>query len=237
MPVCAYLQLMQPLLLLHGAIGAADQLTQLKDELSAEYEVYTFDFSGHGGKPFADSPFSIPLFAEEVSAYVEKAKLGKVNIFGYSMGGYVAMYLAKKHPEQVGKIVTLATKFHWDEATAAKETKMLNADKIEEKLPAFAQALAKRHEPNDWKEVLQKTIDMLNSMGRDNPLKPEAYTTIEHESMILLGDRDKMITLEETVAVYRTLPNAQMGILPDTHHPIEQVNVPYLLFYIRQFLQ
>ncbi len=237
MPAACYLQLMQPLLLLHGAIGAADQLAHLKEELSSTCEVYTFDFSGHGGKPFAVHPFSIASFAEEVSVYIDKEKLGKVNIFGYSMGGYVAMYLAKHHPEQVGKIITLATKFHWDEATAAKETKMLNAEKIEEKLPAFAQALSNRHEPNDWKEVLQKTVDMLNNMGQDNPLKPEGYTAIEQDCMILLGDRDKMITLQETVDVYKTLPNAQMGMLPGTHHPIEQVNVPYLLFYIRQFLQ
>src|SRR5690606_38756652 len=127
-------------------------------------------------------------------------------------------------------------KFHWDEATAAKETKMLNADKIEEKLPAFAQSLEERHAPNDWKEVLGKTIDMLNSMGQDNPLKPEDYTTITHDCMILLGDKDKMITREESLAVYKALPNAQMGMLPATHHPIEQVNIPYLLFYIRQFL-
>lgn len=228
---------MQPLLLLHGAIGASDQLVQIAEELSENCKVYILDFSGHGGKPFPAEPFSIALFAQEVLAFLDKEGLEQVSIFGYSMGGYVAMYLAKHHPERVGKIVTLATKFHWDEATAAKETKMLDATKIEEKLPSFAAILQKRHAPNDWKEVLSKTIDMLNSMGQDNPLKPEDYITIENSCMILLGDRDKMITLEETVQVYKTLPNAQMGILPNTHHPIEQVNVPYLLFYIRQFIQ
>lgn len=231
-----YLQLMQPLLLLHGAIGAADQFADLNDEHSDTYEVYTLDFSGHGGKPFPDDPFSIPLFAQDVLNYIDKEGLEKVSIFGYSMGGYVAMYLAKHYPDRVAKIITLATKFHWDEATAAKETKMLNADKIEEKLPAFAQALANRHAPNSWKVVLQKTIDMLNNMGQKNPLKPEDYATIEHDCMILLGDRDKMITLDETLAVYKSLPHAQMGMLPNTHHPIEQVNIPYLLYYIRQFI-
>lgn len=228
---------MQPLLLLHGAIGASDQLVQIAEELADNYKVYTLDFSGHGGKPFPTEPLSIPLLAQEVLEFLDNEGLEQVSIFGYSMGGYVAMYLAKQHPERVGKIVTLATKFHWDEPTAAKETKMLDAAKIEEKLPAFAAALQKRHAPNDWKELLQRTITMLNSMGQDNPLKPEDYTGINQPSMILLGDRDKMITLDETLQVYKTLPNAQMGMLPNTHHPIEQVNVPYLLFYIRQFIQ
>ncbi len=228
---------MQTLLLLHGAIGASDQLVNIAEALSDTYNVRTFDFSGHGGKPFPDGELSIQFFAEEVKAFIDSEDLGKVSIFGYSMGGYVAMYVAKHYPGMVDKVVTLATKFHWDEETAAKETKMLNAEKTEEKVPAFAQALAKRHAPNDWKELFARTATMLNTMGRDNPLKPGDYTTIENPCMILIGDRDKMITLDETLQVYRALPNAQMGMLPATQHPIEQVNIPYLLFYIRQFIR
>lgn len=228
---------MQKLLLLHGAIGATDQLDILADNLKDSYEVHTLNFNGHGGQAFSRTPFSIQSFAQETLNYIDDHKLDKVSIFGYSMGGYVAMYLAKHHPEKVDKILTLATKFHWDEETAAREVKMLNADKITEKLPAFAAALEQRHAPNDWRELLQKTIDMLLAMGADNPLKPEDYTTIEHPCIILLGDRDKMITLDETVNVYQKLPNAQMGMLPKTHHPIEQVNIPYLVYFIKQFIQ
>ena len=54
------------------------------------------------------------------------------------MGGYVALQLANKHPKYVQKIITLGTKFAWDKETAAKEVKMLNPEKIEEKIPAFA---------------------------------------------------------------------------------------------------
>lgn len=228
---------MQTLLLLHGAIGASDQLVKIAESLSDTYNVRTFDFSGHGGKPFPAAGLSIAGFAEEVKQFIDSESLGKVSIFGYSMGGYVAMYLAKHYPGTVGKIITLATKFHWDEDTAAKETKMLNAEKTEEKVPAFAQQLAKRHAPNDWKELFAKTAEMLVGMGKDNPIKLEEYSAIENACMILLGDRDKMITLDETLNVYRTLPNAQMGMLPATQHPIEQANIPYLLFYIRQFIQ
>lgn len=227
---------MQTILLLHGAIGASDQLVKIAESLSDTYHVRTFDFSGHGGKPFPTDGLSISGFAEEVRVFIESEALGKVSIFGYSMGGYVALYLAKHYPEMVDKIVTLATKFHWDEETAAKETKMLNAEKTEEKVPAFAQTLAKRHAPNDWKELFAKTAEMLVAMGKNNPVKLEEYSEIQTPCMILLGDRDKMVTLEETLNVYRTLPNAQMGTLPATQHPIEQVNIPYVLFYIRQFV-
>ena len=226
---------MQPLLLLHGAIGASDQLQPLASELK-RFDTITHDFSGHGGKAYSDKPFSIAAFAEEIVAFLDERKIEAVDIFGYSMGGYVGMYLAKYHPLRVTKVITLATKFHWDKATADKECQMLDAAKIEAKVPGFAKALADRHAPNDWKDVLAKTADMLRDMGISNALKAEDYSSIDTPSMVLLGDRDRMVTLEETVAVYKALPNAQMGILPNTHHPIEQINIGALSYLIQQFL-
>jgi pimeloyl-ACP methyl ester carboxylesterase len=221
--------------MLHGAIGASDQLQPLASELK-RFDTITHDFSGHGGKAYSDKPFSIAAFVDEVVAFLDERKIEAVDIFGYSMGGYVGMYLAKHHPSRIKKVITLATKFHWDEPTAAKECQMLDASKIEAKVPAFANALAARHAPNDWKEVLSKTADMLRMLGSDNALNVEDYASIATPSLILLGDRDKMVTLEETVAVFKSLPNGQMGILPDTNHPIEQVNLGALSYLIKQFL-
>lgn len=227
---------MKTLLLLHGAIGAQDQLQPLKELLSNHYNVHTLSFSGHGDNAFPEGDFSIALFSVDVLNYLNTNNIDVCDVFGYSMGGYVAMYLAKQYPERVGKIVTLATKFHWDEPTAQKECGMLDADKIEAKVPAFAAALAKRHTPNNWKEVLNRTKDMLIAMGKDNPLQLADYQNINTPSLIMLGDRDKMITLDETIAVYKTLPNAQMAMLPDTQHPIEQVDAQHLAYMIQRFV-
>lgn len=226
---------MQNIVLLHGAIGAADHMKALADALSDKYKVHTLNFSGHGGMPYTEA-FSIPLFAEELRQFIAARKLEEVSVFGYSMGGYVGMYLAKQQPKLIQKLVTLATKFHWDEEIASKEVQMLNAEKIEAKVPVFAKTLKERHAPNDWKEVLSKTADMLTALGKDNALKPEEYAEIQTPSLVLLGDRDKMITLEETVAVYKALPNAQMAMLPNTPHPIEQMDAALLAYFIRRFI-
>jgi pimeloyl-ACP methyl ester carboxylesterase len=228
---------MQPILLLHGAIGAKDQLQPLAAALEVQYKVHAIDFSGHGKEAFPDAQLSMQLFAEDVLKYMDTNGLDKVSIFGYSMGGYVALYLAKHHPERIDKVITLATKFHWDDATAQKETGMLDPEKIEAKLPAFAATLAQRHAGKDWKEVLHRTADMLRALGEDNTLKPGDYADIQSPSLILLGDRDKMVGLEETLAVYKELPNAQMGLLPGTAHPIEQVDVEMLGFFVRRALK
>jgi pimeloyl-ACP methyl ester carboxylesterase len=228
---------MKQLLLLHGAIGAKDQLTDLEGVLKSSFNTHAINFSGHGGREFPVEQFSIPLFAKNVLAFLDEKNIERINIFGYSMGGYVAMYLAKHFPERIDKVITLATKFYWDEATAAKEVKMLNAETIQQKIPAFAEQLQQRHSPNDWKEVLDRTKQLLLQLGESNTLQSEDYSTITTPSLLLLGDRDKMVTLDETVAVYKKLPAGELGILPNTPHPIEQTDVILLAEIIKRFLQ
>lgn len=218
---------MQHLLLLHGAIGGKDQLRPLAEKLEGRFIVHTLNFSGHGGEPMPEK-FSIETFANDVLRYLKKNKIAKVNIFGYSMGGYVALYLAKHHPEKVEKIFTLATKFLWSPEIAAKEIKMLDAGKIAEKIPAFAQALEKRHTPGDWKTVLTKTAEMMLAMGDQNPLQLADYESIAHPVLVTIGDKDTMVTQEETKEVCRKLQQARYIVLPETQHPIEKADLATL---------
>ncbi len=227
---------MQHLLLLHGATGAADQLSSLAETLAEHFLVHTIDFSGHGSQLPVDDPFSIELFAHDVLRFMKEEAIETTALFGYSMGGYVALYFAKTYPEKVTGVTTLATKYHWDEAIAAKEIKMLDPVKIEEKVPAFASALKSRHLKSDWKVVLKKTAEMMLDLGKGKGLNNDHFSGIVTPVLLLLGDRDKMVSLEETVAVYKTLPNAKLGILPGTSHPIEQVDIHLLSFLIRGFL-
>lgn len=227
---------MQPIILLHGALGSKDTMQPLTQTLHDTGQVLTFNFSGHGGAPFPSAPFTIPLFAEEIRTFMNAHGIEKAHLFGYSMGGYAALYLAKYHPDMVASVVTLATKLYWDEQVAAKEVGMLNADKIKQKLPAFAAELEKRHQPNDWTILLEKTKELLLGLGKQNTLQMADYTSITTSVLLLLGDRDKMVGLEETVAVYKALPNAQLGVLPGTPHPLEQVNAAVPGNLIRDFI-
>ena len=169
---------MNPVLLLHGALGSSSQLEPLKQKLEARgKEVFMLNFSGHSGVPSRGS-FGIEIFADDVLTFIDKQNLNRVDIFGYSMGGYVAVWLALKHPERVGKIITLGTKFDWSPESAEQEVRKLNAEKIQEKVPAFARILEHRHAPNDWKELLSKTRDMMLSLGNQPLLTEENLKTI-----------------------------------------------------------
>lgn len=225
---------MQPILLLHGAIGSQEQLHWLRPALSSAFTVHTPDFPGHGGQTFVPAPFSIRMFALSVLDYMQAQGMASSNFFGYSMGGYVAMYLARHYPEKVDKIITLATKFHWSPAIADKEAKQLNPGKIQQKIPQFAALLEHRHAPNDWKEVLARTRDMMQALGKQQVLNAEDYARISSNILLLLGDRDTMVTVAETLEVFSALPNAAMAMLPRSAHALEQVNKEALLFHIRQ---
>lgn len=226
---------MKHLLLLHGAIGAKDQLQPLADLLKDEFSVHSFNFNGHGGKPFGQESFSIKAFSKEAEDYLSSQQIQKAAVFGYSMGGYVALYLAKQRPQLFSEIITLATKFYWNETVAAKEAAMLNAEVIAEKVAAFAEQLRQRHHPNDWKQVLEKTKTMLLQMGKENPLQLTDYAAIQQPVLLLLGDADKMVTREETEAVKNALANSRFQLLEQTAHPVEKVNGTLLANIIKEF--
>lgn len=226
---------MQPLLLLHGAIGSKDQLVPLKEELKPYFDIHCFNFPGHGGDDTIES-FSMHAFAKATLAYCEKHELRHPLVFGYSMGGYVALFVESLYPGTFKKIVTLGTKYEWSEEIAAKEVKMLRPDVIEQKVPAFAQQLASRHGDTFWKDVLHKTAAMLLDLGKHPLLTPSTLQQIFCPTMLLLGDKDNMVLKDETQFVANTLSNCEFQILPNTTHPIEQVDVSVLATMICKFL-
>lgn len=216
-----------PILLLHGALGSAAQFDDLRLYLPATPQVLAPNFPGHGGLP-ADIEFSIPHFAESTIAFLDQNQIPRVRIFGYSMGGYAALYLAWKYPERVEQITTLGTKFDWTPETAARETARLDPEKIAAKVPAFAQLLAERHAPADWKTVVHRTAELLHGLGNGQALGREAFQAITCPVRIGLGEEDNMVTREESEAVAGWLPGGNFQVLPGVKHPFEQVNAKML---------
>lgn len=222
-----------PIVLLHGALGCKKQLQPLKELLEQQgRQVISLDFSGHGGRPLPETKFGIETFATDLISFLDANHIHQADVFGYSMGGYVAIWASHIHPLRVRNMVTLGTKFDWDPASAEREVKKMNPEKIVEKVPAFARLLEARHAPVSWKELMNETAQMMTALGQKPLLTESVMKSVSNEVTILLGDQDDMADREYSQRVARWIRNAQFVLLADTPHPIEKVNLSVLLPYL-----
>lgn len=219
-----------PIILLHGALGSASQLEPLKKVLTEKGRtVYSLNFSGHSGNPFSGNGFGIDVFANDVLHFIDQESIEKADIFGYSMGGYVATWLAHQYPLRINNLITLGTKFDWSPESAEREIKKLDPEKIQTKIPAFARILEHRHAPHDWKELLHKTANMMHDLGKKPLLTEEIFYTLRNKTSILLGDQDDMADRSYSETVVGWLPNGVFHLLENTPHPIEKIKLEMLI--------
>jgi len=224
----------QKLLLLHGALGAASQFDELKTELEKDFEVLTYNFPGHGGREIPGEPFSFHLFVSDLTKFLQEKNISTINIFGYSMGGYAALWMAAKNHFSINRIFTLATKLDWNPDSSAREASMLNPEKMEEKIPSFANALAARHAPSHWKEVVNKTREMILNLGNNHLLEKD-LSAIKQSVTISVGEKDTMVSMQESQHVAEMLPNGNFHSFQEMQHPFEKVNLKQLIPVMRTF--
>jgi len=218
---------MNSLLLLHGALGSQQQFDPLIEVLKNHFSIHTFNLPGHGGNKIPEK-FSIPLFEEALVQYLDKHELTEVYVFGYSMGGYIALQTAKNHPGRIKKIMTLGTMLKWNPEIAANEIKMLNPDIIITKVPKFAEQLKQRHAPQDWKEVMKKITAMMIELGDGAAMTLEDFEKINIPVLVGLGSQDQMVKKEETMEIVDRLPQGEFRMFEGWKHPIEGVEVEEL---------
>ena len=106
-----------PVLLLHGWTATADlQFCTAYEQLGNGYPFLAIDQRGHGRGIRDVRPFTIEDAADDAAALIVALGLPPVVALGYSMGGPVALTLARRHPHLVAALVLQATSmtFHRD---------------------------------------------------------------------------------------------------------------------------
>ncbi|HGY1051106.1 alpha/beta fold hydrolase [Aeromonas salmonicida] len=94
----------QAVVLIHGLFGSLDNLGLLARTLSEHYRVISVDLRNHGAS-FHSDEMSYPQQAADVLALLDALALDQVSLVGHSMGGKVAMQLAKQAPARVARLV------------------------------------------------------------------------------------------------------------------------------------
>ena len=221
------------LLCLHGALGSAAQLQLALSPLADSYEIICFDFPGYG--KLTDKSLTVNSCITATKNFILQNKLAGTTVLGYSMGGYIALLMARKYPELMGQIITLGTKLQWNLAIAEKEIKNLNPIKMRDKIPAYVAYLKKWH-GDEWSTAVIQTAELIRSIGTVPLLYSDMYQSILHPVLLCLAEKDNLVTEEETLYAAHLLPFGDFASIPNSEHPIEKVDLQALNSAISNFI-
>ncbi len=96
-------------ILIPGLSSSPEVWDRLTEELKGRYRVHRVHVQGFAGAPAEDNAtgnVSAPV-AEDLARYIAEQHLNKPAVIGHSMGGTIAMMLAARHPDSVGKLMVV----------------------------------------------------------------------------------------------------------------------------------
>lgn len=94
-----------PLVLLAGQANSHHWWDGVREDFEGDHRTVTLDYRGAGGSDKPDVPYSTRGFAADVVAVLDELGIERADVYGTSLGGRVAQWLAVDHPDRVGALV------------------------------------------------------------------------------------------------------------------------------------
>ncbi|WP_422741196.1 alpha/beta fold hydrolase [Micromonospora sp. WMMD754] len=104
----------RPMILLHGGLMSGELFAPILPTLTATHQVILVDLQGHGRTADVDRPLDMALMADDIAALIDHLGLDRPDLVGFSLGGGVAMHVAFRHPEKVGRLVSASAHIRRD---------------------------------------------------------------------------------------------------------------------------
>jgi pimeloyl-ACP methyl ester carboxylesterase len=213
----------KPLLLLHGGILTGDSWQPYLAGMAKHYRVITPDSRGHGRTANPTGSMSFGLLADDMAALMQALDLRKPLVCGYSDGGQVALELGMRYPDLPQALVVCGAYVELTEASRKwvrsilgdEQSPDVDIEQFERANPAFAAMLQQTHGPDGWKTLLKQIKPMWNAQLN---YTPDDFAQVVAPTLVLLGDRDDFVPVEDGVAMYRLLPNAEFAVVPCADH-------------------
>ena len=235
----------RPLLLLHGGLFDIDQqFGALIPGLAERRQVIAADFQGHGRTNDVGRPLRTADLASDVVGLLRHLDVAQADVFGFSVGGAVALHLAIRHPELVGKLIVSSVSFHPDgdrgensDAVGEMTVEMIAGTPMEQ---AYR---AKSPHP----DKLQDLLDKLGIYDQGFPGWSDAdIEGIAAPTLITVGDCDA-VKLDHAVRFLRLrggdvngdfdgVPASQLAVFPGTTHFFGLARTDLVLDVVRPFL-
>ncbi|HVB22113.1 MAG TPA: alpha/beta hydrolase [Ktedonobacteraceae bacterium] len=216
----------EPLVLLPGSFMTVEAMGEIVPQLAATRRVIGVELQGHGHTADIERPLRYELMADDIAALIRHLGLEQADIFGYSLGGGVALQTAIRHPEVVRKLVLASTIFKrngWYPETlagmAAISVEMFAGTPIHEAYLKFSPR------PEAWPTLIAKIKQLL---GEDYDWT-KGVTALKTPTLILVGDADGLRPAHaveffgllgggQADGDLVGLPAAQLAVLPATTH-------------------
>jgi pimeloyl-ACP methyl ester carboxylesterase len=201
-----------PILLIHGGLSNADIWSSEIPELAARHEVIVADSRGHGRSSMTDARLTYGLMASDYLALLDYLGVSKVAVVGWSDGGNIGLDLAIHHPDRLTALYAQAANASPDGLTWTPTA----ADAA--RVPGGRdQAEYRRLSPTpDHFMAFRKAV--FEMWASEPHFTPKQLASVKVRTAIVIGDHDQMVRRDHTVYLARTIPGAQLIILPDVGH-------------------
>jgi pimeloyl-ACP methyl ester carboxylesterase len=234
-----------PLLLLHGGLFDIDQqFGGLIPGLSADRRVIATDFQGHGRTNDVDRPLRSADLAADVVRLLRHVEVERADVFGFSVGGAVALHLAVERPDLVRKLIVSSVSFspEGDRPENAGAVGEMTVDMI-----AGTPMEQAYREKSPHPERLQTLLDKLGTFDEGRSGWSEAQIEgIAAPTLITVGDCDA-VTLPHAVRFLQLrggdvngdfvgVPSSQLAVFPGTTHFHGLDRTELVLDVVRTFL-
>jgi len=215
----------RPLVLIHGGSATSQSWQPFISTFASHFKVITPDSRAHGKTDNPLGELSYRLMADDMAAFIQNLELDKPLVFGYSDGGQIALELGMRYPQLVGALVIGAAFYKFSELytnwlkSIFEEPGVVNIDKLQQVVPELIEYWKAAHvrpdDPDYWLTMLKQVSIMWWT-----PLDytEEDFQKFTEPALIFQGDRDEMIELDQAVAMYRLIPNAELAVMPNATH-------------------
>lgn len=237
-----------PLVLLHGGLGTiSEQWGDLMPRLAQHRQIIAVELQGHGHTALGDRPLSFAMMADDIGALLTHLGVASADIFGYSLGGGVAMQTAIRHPAAVGKLIVVSAACRRDgwhpEVLAGMGA--LNADAAQtiKVAPIYQAYLHVAPQPDDWPRL----VTQLGQMLVQDYDWSTALAALTIPVLIVVGDADS-VRPAHALEMFGLLgggqrdgasggmPRSQLAVLPATTHFTVLNNTDLILSMLTPFL-
>jgi len=227
-----------PLIFLQHFTGTMDNWDPaVSNGLAQHFKVILFDnrgVSASGGK----TPTTIAEMAKDAEDFIKAMGFQKVNILGFSMGGFIAQQIVLDQPQLVNKLIlagtgpkggdgilnivkplTEASKMAPDEQKLYLFYSSSNTSKESGKsaLTRIQQRKADR-DPEATGESITAQLTAILDWAQPDPNALTQLKTITQPVLIVNGNNDIVVPTINSYILFQNIPNAKLSLYPDSNH-------------------